>query len=449
VSDIYQRDKSEALELFHSSPETGLTKAEAKERLSKYGPNELVEKGLKSPWLILWEQLTSTMVVILIIAAVISAALGDLKDAIAILAIVIVNAVLGFRQEYQAEQAMAALKKMAVPTVRVRREGHVLEISARELVPGDIVLLETGNLVPADCRLIESVNLRVEEAALTGESVPVEKDADFTSTSSLPIGDRINMIFMGTVITYGRGVGVVVKTGMETELGNIATLIQATGQEATPLQRRLDQLGKGLALAALGLVAVVFILGLIRGEEIRLLLLTSISMAVAAVPEGLPAVVTIALALGAQRMLKRRALIRKLPAVEGLGSVTVICSDKTGTLTENRMTVIILDVAGQQVNLVEELRREGQSASSSPCNEPNEETVAHVRENPALPLLLTGGALSNDALLECEGSDYQVIGDPTEGALLVAAARIGLEKETLEENFPVSLRSRSNPIVSG
>ena len=436
MSDIYQRDKSEALEQFNSSIENGLTNAEAAERLAEFGPNELVERGLKSPWRILWEQLTSTMVVILIIAAVVSAFLGDFKDSIAILAIVIVNAILGFRQEYRAEQAMAALKKMAVPTVKVRREGHVHEISARELVPGDIVLLETGNLVPADCRLLESTNLRVEEAALTGESVPVEKDADFVATSSAPLGDRLNMVFMGTVVTYGRGLGLVVKTGMETELGNIATLIQATGQEATPLQRRLDQLGKGLAVAALFLVAIVFFLGLLRGEDIRLMFLTAISMAVAAVPEGLPAVVTIALALGAQRMLKRRALIRKLHAVEGLGSVTVICSDKTGTLTENRMTVIILDVAGHRVDLVEELRRESQRSISSPCVEPDKRVVNSVREHPVLPLLLAGGALSNDALLECEGDDYHIIGDPTEGALLVSAARVGLEKETLEEIFP-------------
>jgi P-type Ca2+ transporter type 2C len=436
LSEIYQRNKSEALNQLNSSTENGLTNAEAAERLANFGPNELVERGLISPWRILWEQLTSTMVVILIIAAIVSAFLGDFKDAIAILAIVLVNAVLGFRQEYRAEQAMAALKKIAVPTVRVRREGHVHEISARELVPGDIVLLETGNLIPADCRLLESANLRVEEAALTGESVPVEKDADFVATSSVPLGDRLNMVFMGTVVTYGRGLGLVVRTGMETELGNIATLIQTSGQETTPLQRRLDQLGKGLALAALFLVAIVFILGLLRGEEIRLLFLTAISMAVAAVPEGLPAVVTIALALGAQRMLRRRALIRKLPAVEGLGSVTVICSDKTGTLTENRMTVIILDVAGHRVDLVEELRRESQRFTSSPCDEPDTQVVNPIREHPVLPILLVGGALSNDALLECEGDDFHIIGDPTEGALLVSAARIGLTKETLEQIFP-------------
>jgi Ca2+-transporting ATPase len=244
------------------------------------------------------------------------------------------------------------------------------------------------------------------------------------------------MVYMGTIVTYGRGLALVVKTGMDTELGNIATLIQATGQEATPLQRRLDQLGKGLALAALGLVAIVFILGLLRGEEIRLLILTSISMSVAAVPEGLPAVVTIALALGAQRMLRRRALIRKLPAVEGLGSVTVICSDKTGTLTENRMTVIILDVAGHQVDLIEELRRDSRRLMSSPCVEPDEMAVSSIKEHPVLPILLTGGALSNDALLECERDEFSIIGDPTEGALLVSAARVGLEKEKLEKVFP-------------
>jgi Ca2+-transporting ATPase len=436
VSEFYKLDKSDVLSELNTSFEQGLTNAEAARRLAEYGPNELVESGVKSPWRILLEQLTSTIVVILIISAIISAILGEFKDAIAVLAIVAVNAVIGFRQEYQAEQAMAALKKMAVPTVKVRREGRVHEYPARELVPGDIILLEAGDLIPADCRLVESINLRIEEAALTGESVPVEKDADFVASSDLPLGDRRNMVYMGTVVTYGRGVAVVVKTGMQTELGNIATLIQTTGQEPTPLQRRLDQLAKGLAVAALGLVFIVFILGLLRGEDLRLMILTSISMAVAAVPEGLPAVVTIALALGAQRMLKRRALIRKLPAVEGLGSVTVICSDKTGTLTENRMTVTVLDVAGHQVDLVEEFRRPGRRGLGVPCEKPDPLVLDTLRKNPALITLLVGGALSNDALLECEEDEYEIVGDPTEGALLIAAAQAGLVKDKLEGSFP-------------
>jgi Ca2+-transporting ATPase len=283
---------------------------------------------------------------------------------------------------------------------------------------------------------LASPNLQIEEAALTGESVPVDKDAEFIATEELPLGDRKNMAFMGTVITYGRGEAVVVETGMDTELGHIATMLQTTSEEQTPLQRRLDQLGKGLALAALGLVLIVFILGILRGEEFNAMLLTAISMAVAAVPEGLPAVVTIALALGAQRMLKRRALVRKLPAVEGLGSVTVICSDKTGTLTENRMTVTILDVAGHRVDLIEELERGGRHRFGSPCAEPNAESMSMLREHPALSLLLAGGALANDAILECEEDRFQYIGDPTEGALVVAAARAGLMKDKMEEAFP-------------
>jgi len=436
LSEFYKLSAVEVLKQLDADPERGLGKAEAAQRLEQYGLNELVEKGVKSPWKILWEQLTATMVIILIIAAIVSGFLGDFKDAIAILAIVILNALLGFRQEYKAEQAMAALKKMAVPTVRVRRDGHVLEISARELVPGDIILLEAGNIIPADCRLIETVNLRIEEAALTGESVPVDKDARFIADSDLPLGDRRNMAFMGTVVTYGRGQAVVVATGMQTELGNIATMLQATEDDQTPLQRRLDELGKGLALAALGLVAVVFTLGLFRGEELEFMFLTAISMAVAAVPEGLPAVVTIALALGAQRMLRRHALIRKLPAVEGLGSVTVICSDKTGTLTENQMTVTVLDVAGHKVDLIEDLRRMSPETRRKTPEKPEEEHIALLRDHPALTLLLAGGALANDALLEVDGEDLDIVGDPTEGALVLAAARMGLWKSELESVFP-------------
>jgi Ca2+-transporting ATPase len=410
--------------------EAGLTPAEAQRRLAEEGLNELVERGVKSPWLILWEQLTGLMVVILIVAAVVSGALGDWKDAIAILAIVVLNAVLGFSQEFRAEKAMAALKQLAVPTVKVRRDGHVVEISARELVPGDLVLLEAGALVPADGRLLESINLRVEESALTGESEPVEKVDRTLDRTELPVADRVNMVYMGTVVTYGRGVAVIVATGMNTELGRIAELIQTVEREPTPLQRRLEQLGRGLALAALAIVAIVFVLGLLRGEDWQLMLLTAISMAVAAVPEGLPAVVTIALALGAQRMLKREALIRKLPAVETLGSVTVICSDKTGTLTENRMTVTVLDVLGetQQVDTLLQKGIPVANAELLPGQRPA------VR---SLGLLAKAAALCNDASLEPtpEGG-YRAVGDPTEGALVVAAAELGLVKAELDQRWP-------------
>ena len=431
----------EALERLNSDLHQGLSPEEAQRRLEETGPNELVERGAKNPWKILGEQFTETMVIILIIAAVVSAFLGDYKDAAAIVAIVILNALLGFRQEYQAEKAMEALKKLAVPSVRVRRGGHVQEISARKLVPGDVILLEAGNTVPADARLLESANLRTQESALTGESEPVAKAAAPLEQEDLPLAERRNMVYMGTAVTYGRGAALVTATGMDTELGGIAEMMQAAGQEQTPLQRRLDQLGKGLALASLGLVALVFVLGLLRGEDPEVLFLTSISIAVAAVPEGLPAVVTIALALGARRMLKRQALIRKLPAVETLGSVTVICSDKTGTLTENRMTVTVIDVAGHEIDLTEEQPRIPVGDKAAPCGalQPDEAQVASLRQHPALTLLLAGGALCNDALLECEEGrpdHFHIVGDPTEGALVIAAARMGLQKEALEEAFP-------------
>jgi Ca2+-transporting ATPase len=411
----------------------GLSAAEAARRLARHGPNALIERGLKSPWLIVWEQLTATMVLVLIIATAISAVLGDYKDAAAIMAIVVLNTLLGFSQEYRAEKAMAALKKLAVPTVRVRRGGYVQEISARDLVPGDIVLMEAGNLVPADGRLLESSNLRIQEAALTGESEPVEKDPRVLVGADLSLGDRRNLAYMGTVVTYGRGLIVVTATGMETELGRIAAMIQTVDREPTPLQRRLEHLGRGLAVVALALVSVIFALGLLRGEDVTLLFLTAISMAVAAVPEGLPAVVTIALALGAQRMLKRRALIRKLAAVETLGSVTVICADKTGTLTENRMTVTVLDVAGHRVDLTEHLRR------AAPALQPTSEYPYVPSDQPALALLLVGGALCNEAVLQSNGDapgSFHTVGDPTEGALVVAAAQLGLVKTELEQSFP-------------
>jgi Ca2+-transporting ATPase len=412
-----------------NSAENGLTQTMVDDRHTIFGYNELIERGIKSPWAILWEQLTALMVVILILAAVISGVLGDYKDAIAIMAIVILNAILGFTQEYRAEKAMAALRKMAVPVVKVRRDGHVIEISARDLVPGDVVLLEAGGFVPADGRLSESVNLRVQEAALTGESEPVEKYVEPLVQADLPLGDRRNMVYMGTTITYGRGTAIVTSTGMNTELGRIAEMIQSVERAPTPLQRRLEQLGRGLALAAIVIVGVVFGLGLLRGEDLRLMFLTAIGMAVAAVPEGLPAVVTIALALGAQRMLKRRALIRKLPAVETLGSVDTICSDKTGTLTENRMTVTILDVLGQTQS-VETLLRKGipvLDAEIKPTEKPQ------IR---SLGLLLKAAALCNDAVLEREDNRLTTVGDPTEGALIIAGAQLGMEKNELEIRWP-------------
>ncbi len=433
MGDWYKSETEQVIADLNTNPETGLTAVEAQQRLRQYGLNELVEKGAKSPWLILWEQLTEIMVVILIVAAIVSAFFGEINDVIVILAIVVLNAILGFTQEYRAEKAIAALKKLAVPTVTVRRDGRIEEISARELVPGDIVLIETGDLIPADGRLVESVNLRVQESALTGESEAVDKVDEAISGEHLPLGDRRNMVFMGTVSTYGRGTAVITETGMNTELGNIADLLQSVEQEQTPLQRRLDHLGKTLAWGAMAIIAIVIILGIVRSNDImhdlEELILTGISMAVAAIPEGLPAVVAITLALGSQRMLKRNALIRKLPAVETLGSVTTICSDKTGTLTQNRMTVTVLDVAGHTADVKTLLDAKG--------------IVQEIERDDVLPtrrtlgLLVKAGALCNDAVIQTNiDGETRVIGDPTEGALVMAAADLGQTKERLAERWP-------------
>jgi Ca2+-transporting ATPase len=412
----------ETLAQLQTNAQQGLTTPEGQQRALRYGANELVDRGGVSPWQILWGQLTSIMVVILIVAGVIAAFLGDLEDTIVILALVIINTLIGFTQEYRAERSMAALKQLAVPVVRVRRDGKVQEIPAPQLVPGDIVLIEAGNRIPADGRLLESAGLQIQEAALTGESVPVTKLATTLAEADIALGDRRNMVYMGTEVTTGRGELVVTGTGMHTELGKIADLIQNVQSEETPLQRRLDQLGKQLAVLAVVIVVLVFVLGLLRGDSIELLLLTAISLAVAAVPEGLPATVTIALSLGAQRMLQRNALIRKLPAVETLGSVTTICSDKTGTLTENRMTVTVLDIAGTKIEL------QGEKALPIP----------DLHDKPGLAFLLVGGALCNDAKPRFDDAENpdDILGDPTEVALVVASNRQGMHKSALDRILP-------------
>jgi Ca2+-transporting ATPase len=432
----YQMSVVEVLDTLGTDATTGLSTAEAQARLAKIGPNELVEKGGRTRAQILWEQVSGVLTILLVVAAGISAFLGDWIEAVVILLIVVLNAILGYTQEYRAEQSMAALKRMAVPKVRVRRDSQVREISASEVVPGDIVILETGNVVPADGRVIQSNNLRVEEASLTGESEPVDKEADLVFESDRALGDRRNMLYSSTIVNYGRGEMAVTATGMQTEIGNIATMIQSVEEEKTPLQDRLDRLGRTLAYAALGLVVLVFVVGYLRGiADMEELLLTSVSLAVAAVPEALTAVVTIALSLGAQRMLKRQALIRKLPAVETLGSVSVICSDKTGTLTQNRMTVTVLDIANHRMDLVQ---KPGEANLELV---PADGTTLAPGAQPTLDLLLVAGALCNDASLVHDDGDqgghtYYTVGDPTEGALVLAAAEVGIMKDDLDKAFP-------------
>ncbi|MGB3943060.1 MAG: cation-translocating P-type ATPase [Candidatus Manganitrophaceae bacterium] len=412
----HQKSITQTVEELDSSS-NGLSALEAKTRLEKYGVNLLKEKKRRSPFMMFLDQFKDVMILVLIAAAVISGIIGDATDTIAIVVIVVLNATIGFVQEYRAEKAIAALKKMAAPGATVIREGMPANILASELVPGDRVLLEAGRIVPADIRLVESAHLRIEEAALTGESIPVEKRTEALEEERLPLGDRKNMAYKGTVVSYGRGGGIVVATGMETEIGKIATMLQEEEEVKTPLQKRLARFSQGLAVAVLVICAIVFAVGSLRGEPPLLMFLTAISLAVAAIPEALPAVVTISLALGAKKMVKLNALIRKLPAVETLGSVTYICSDKTGTLTLNKMTV-------QEIYVDRKLMIGDQGIGPRSGGE---------KEEDPLEIFLTGMALSNDAVGD---KDNRLIGDPTETALYRFAEEAGFRKEALLKDHP-------------
>lgn len=413
----HQRDAAQAIEHLKSSLQ-GISADEARKRFDEFGPNELREHDQKTVFMMFLDQFKDFMIVVLIASAVVSGIIGDLSDTIAIAVIVLLNAVIGFVQEYRAERAMAMLKKMATHHAVVLRHGAPSTISAADLVPGDVAILEAGNIVPADMRLLESAQLKIEEAALTGESVPVAKHAAAIQDASAPLGDRRNMAYKGTIATYGRGTGVVVATGMKTELGKIATMLQETEEARTPLQKRLASFGKRLALGVLAICAFIFAVGIMRGEPPVLMLLTAISLAVAAIPEALPAVVTIALALGARKMVRQNALIRKLPAVETLGSVTYICSDKTGTLTLNQMTVEKLYMNGAIV-----------AAAPTPQREPS---AAGAKDEP-YRLLMTALALNNDVREDATG---KVIGDPTEAAPYHLARSAGFHKPALESAAP-------------
>ncbi|MGE3179796.1 MAG: cation-translocating P-type ATPase, partial [Vicinamibacterales bacterium] len=431
----YARSVDETAAALDVNVASGLEDAEAARRSGQVGPNELTERGGRTPAAILWEQATSTMSLVLLGAALIKAGVAawghaprEWIDAVAIGAIVILNVALGFAQEHRAERAMAALRRMAAPMVRVRRGGDVQMMPARALVPGDAIELEAGMTVPADARVIEAAGLQVLEAALTGESAAVEKQPA-PLPASTPIGDRTNMLHFGTSVAAGRGRAIVVATGMHTELGRVAELLQQVTADPTPLQRRVAQLGAGLAIAVLVVVGAMSAIGVWRGSPALETFLAGVAVAVAAIPEGLPAVLTITLALGAQRMLERRTLVRRLPAVETLGSVTTICSDKTGTLTENRMSVVVVDVAGQEVDVTEELLRGRPVVSATPQSDLPD----------AARTLLATAVLCNDAVLQTPagGTGARVaIGDPTEGALIVAAAEYGLEKAALERAWP-------------
>ena len=405
----------------------GLSSKEATQRLSGYGPNELKAAAHSSAWSLFLSQFKNILIIILLIATLLSLFLGHMVEAITITVIVFFAVFLGFIQEYRAERALEALQKMAAPTATVVRDGDEMEIPARELVPGDIILLAAGDKIPADARLIQAINLQTEEAALTGESLPVEKNEAAIPQPDLGVGDRKNIVYSGTIASYGRGKAVVTATGMNTEFGKITGMLQSVKTVQTPLQKNLDRVGSILAKAALAIVAVIIVLGVLRGQPFLEMLLFGVALAVAVVPEALPAVVTISLAVGVQRMVKRNALIRRLPTVETLGSTSVICSDKTGTLTKDEMTIRKIYVRGD----IFEVSGSGYIPQGSFSLHGTE-----IKPNVELIELLRGGTLASDArLVEVEGR-WDIKGDPTEGALVVAAEKAGLKKSEVENNFP-------------
>ncbi|NLW23634.1 MAG: cation-translocating P-type ATPase [Clostridia bacterium] len=426
----FNYDPQQIAQDLNVDPKTGLSSEEVQKRLETYGPNALKEAPPRSKLSMFIDQIKETLVVILIIAAIISGALGEWADSIVILAIVVLNAILGVVQENKAEEALKALKEMTKAMVKVVRDGKVTKIEVDELVPGDIMILDTGDAIAADGRLIESASLMVNEAALTGESVPVEKNLDVIEGEDVTVGDRKNMVFRGTTVTGGRGKAIVTGTGMNSELGKIAQMLQETPPDPTPLQRQLTTLGKILGIAAGIIVFIVFLVGIWRGGELMEMFMTAVALAVAAIPEGLAAVVTIVLAIGVTRMSRRNAIIRRLPAVETLGVANYICSDKTGTLTKNEMTVIQIYHDGDFIRLT--------GTGYQPEGEFLDEKDNKISplDNKNLELMLRGGILNSDARLEKTEKGYAVIGDPTEGALVVAAGKSGLIKEEIDATYP-------------
>ncbi len=449
----------EAINQLKSDPEKGMTSQEVAARIERYGTNELIEKAGRSPLRIFIDQFTNIMLLMLMAVAVVSAVLDIQakefpKDAVAITSIVVLNGILGYMQEINAEKALAALKRLSSPKVRVIRNGEILEISGKELVPGDIMLLEAGVQIAADGRLLEEQNLQVRESALTGEAEAVNKEAHLILEADASLGDRLNCVYQGTEVVQGRAKVLVTKTGMQTELGKIAALIQDVETEDTPLQQRMSQLGNVLVTGSLILVAIVVGIGLLNKGNFGDLLKTSLSMAVAVVPEGLPAVVTVTLALGTQRMVRRNALIRRLPAVETLGSVTTICSDKTGTLTQNKMVVQgirtgqhSLQVSGDGYAPTGEFTILGNSPEDSHLN---------VNNIPEVQQLLMACVFCNDSILQQKDGEWIIIGDPTEGALLVLASKGGCDFSEWQHRMPrvfevpfSSERKRMSVLVQG
>ena len=412
---FYQWDREQTVKHFKVDVQSGLSKEEVIKRQEKYGLNELEEQKGKSIFSMIFDQFKDFLILVLLAAALVSGAIGETKDAILIIAIVIVNAIMGVVQENKAEQSLAALKKLSTPSAKVIREGVTQQIPAKELVPGDIVLLDAGDYIPADGRLIETASLKIQESALTGESVPVDKHSQEIDLEEVPLGDRKNLMYMSSVVTYGRGKAVVTKTGMDTEIGKIAHMIQQSEAIQTPLQKRLEELGKLLGIAALAVCAIMFLVGVLQGRDVFGMFMTAVSLAVAAIPEGLPAIVTVVLALGVQRMIRSNAIIRKLPAVETLGSASVICSDKTGTLTQNKMTIQQIYVDDEMVDI---------KNLEFPSLSPGQERI------------LETGLLCNDAEIQILEGEEKSIGDPTEVAFVRLAHNIGMTKKDKQIQYP-------------
>ncbi|WP_144461423.1 calcium-translocating P-type ATPase, SERCA-type [Siminovitchia fortis] len=440
----HQMDTNEAAKSLHTNTKTGLSTKMADERRKKVGRNELSEGEKQSAILLFFSQFKDFMVLVLLAATLISGLLGEYVDAVAIMVIVLINGLLGFIQESKAEKSLQALKNLSAPKVNVLRDGRWIKIDSKDAVPGDILKLSSGDRVGADMRIIVSNNLEIEESALTGESIPAQKHSDPILDENPSLGDLNNMAFMGTMVTRGNGIGIVTATGMNTAMGKIAGMIQTAETIMTPLQRRLDQLGKILITVALLLTVAVVLAGIFHGHDIYTMFLAGVSLAVAAIPEGLPAIVTIALSLGVQRMIRKNAIVRKLPAVETLGCASVICSDKTGTMTQNKMTVTHLWGGGKTWTVA------GSGEFFA------QDKKIEVEREKTLYQLLTFGTLCNNAEIKMSGKELNVDGDPTEGALLIAGAKAGIDKKSLlgqfiiEKEYPFdSARKMMSVIVKG
>lgn len=426
----YQKTPEELEQELETNASTGLSSEEASRRLEQYGENKLEEAKKKSLGQKLIEQVTDPMVIILIVAAVISAITGEAVESIIIIAIVVLNAALSIYQEGKAEDSVAALQKMSSPEAKVIRNGNHTTVKSNNLVPGDVVTLETGDIVPADMRLIQSSNLKIDESSFTGESVAVDKDFRENFTEEKGIGDRENYAYSSTIVTYGHGTGIVTDTGTKTEIGKIATTISSFEDEQTPLQKKLAVLSKQLGLLVLGVAVFVFILGLIAQNEIMEILMTAVSLAVAAIPEGMTAVVTIVLSMGMNRMAAKNAIVKKLLSVETLGTTTVICSDKTGTLTQNEMTVTKAYTNGQEINFTGTgYSPEGEASST-------DGSPVSMDDNTNVKTMISIAGLTNDAKITNEDGMYRVMGDPTEGALLTMGAKLGSSKDQLNQDYP-------------